>query len=87
MIHLINDADQPVHRVRPHRLLDTVISRLGLKNDAALARALCVSAARLSRIRNGYREVNADLVLRLHEFGQIPIADLKLLLDADVRLR
>lgn len=79
----------PTHRsqLRPHRLLDTVIAALGIKNDAALARALQISPASLSRIRNGYRVVTADLVLRLHEYGQIPIADLKGLLDAGTELR
>lgn len=73
--------------LRPHRLLDTMIATLNIKNDAALARALHISPTSVSRIRNGYREVTADLVLRLHDYAQIPIADLKRLLDAGVQLR
>lgn len=84
---LTKHAGRRTSHLRPHRLLDTVIATLNMKNDAALARALCVSAASLSRVRNGYRDVSADLVLRMHEFAQIPIADLKGLLDGDTRLR
>jgi hypothetical protein len=81
------DSDGRSRLLRPHRLLDAMLAALGKKNDAALARTLNISPTSLSRIRNGYRDVNADLVLRLHEHAQIPIAELKQLLDPGVRLR
>ncbi|HJV03614.1 MAG TPA: hypothetical protein VJ752_23965 [Burkholderiaceae bacterium] len=71
-------APRRPHKPRnPHRLLDTVIARHDLKNDAALGKALQVSAPRLSKIRHGKLAVNADLVLRIHETFMIPIAELK----------
>lgn len=68
---------RPHHPRNPHALLDAVIHRHGLKNDAELGRVLEVSAPRLSKIRHGKLAVNADLVLRIHEVFMIPIAELK----------
>lgn len=64
----------------PHPLLDTVLRRMGLRNDASLARVLDVSAPRLSKVRRGRVAVSADLVLRIHEIGGLPIAELRALL-------
>ncbi|MBA5687915.1 hypothetical protein H3H39_12745 [Duganella sp. LX47W] len=74
---MINAPRHPHKPRTPHHLLDTVIARHDLKNDAALCRALQVSAPRLSKIRRGKLAVNADLVLRIHETFMIPIAELK----------
>lgn len=65
----------------PHRLLDFLIVHMGLKNDAALARLLAVSPASLSKIRHGKVNISADILLRSHETLQIPVADLRRMLD------
>ncbi len=43
---------QPQHHYDPDRLLASLISRLSLKNDAALSRALEVSPPVISKIRH-----------------------------------
>ncbi|SEO52365.1 hypothetical protein SAMN05428959_109100 [Duganella sp. CF517] len=66
----------------PHPLLDTVLRRMGLRNDASLARVLEVSAPCLSKVRRGRAAVSAELVLRIHEIGGLPLAELRALLAA-----
>jgi transcriptional regulator with XRE-family HTH domain len=66
---------------RPHALLDAAMTLLNLKNDAALARELSITAPRLSKIRNGHLPVNADLLLRIHERCEVPVATLRRLLE------
>lgn len=66
---------------RPHALLDAAITQLNLKNDAALARELAITAPRLSKIRNGHLPVNADLLLRIHERCAVPVAALRMLAE------
>lgn len=61
----------------PHPLLDGVLERMQLKNDAALARLLQVTPPRISKIRRGWLRVSPDMLLRLHEIGQIPLAELR----------
>ena len=64
----------------PGYLLDTVIRRLGLKNDAALARHLEVAPPVISKTRNGQLAVGASMLLRLHEVTEISIKDLRALM-------
>ena len=64
----------------PGYLLDTVIRRLGLKNDAALARRLEVAPPVISKTRNGQLAVGASMLLRLHEVTEISIKDLRALM-------
>ena len=64
----------------PHRLLDALLERMGLRNDASLARALSVSAPSLSKVRRGRVAVSADLILRIHEVGGMPVRELRALL-------
>ena len=64
----------------PHPLLDAVLRRMGLHNDASLARALEVSAPCLSKVRRGRVGVSAELLLRIHEIGGLPLAELRALL-------
>ena len=64
----------------PGYLLDTVIRRLGLKNDAALARHLEIAPPVISKTRNGKLAIGASLLLRLHEVTDISIKDLRALM-------
>lgn len=73
---------QPVDRKSgPNRLLDTAMARLGLRNDAALARQLEVTNTLVSKIRNHRLPVSADVLLRIHEETDLSIRDLKQLLQ------
>lgn len=61
----------------PNKLLDTVIARLGLHNDAALCRELGVSAPVISKIRHKRLPIGASLLMRLHEASEISIRELR----------
>jgi plasmid maintenance system antidote protein VapI len=51
----------------PNALLDALIAKLELKNDAALARALGCAAPVLSKIRHNRIPIGATLLIRAHE--------------------
>lgn len=57
------------------KLLDTAISRLGVKNDAALSRAMEIAPPHFSKIRHGKLAVGAVLAIRLEEVASIPIKE------------
>ena len=61
----------------PNRLLDTLRERMHLKNDAALSRALEVTAPVISKIRHRTLPVGASLSIRMHEVTQLSIRDLR----------
>lgn len=64
----------------PDRLLDAVIERLNMKNDAALAHALEVDPPVISKIRHGRLPVGASLLIRMHDVTGLSIADLRMLM-------
>ena len=64
-------------RFRSADLLDALIEFLGLKNDAALGRALQVSAPILSKIRHGALPVSAAILIRMHEVSGLSIYELR----------
>ena len=68
---------QPKHHYDPDRLLATLISKLSLKNDAALSRALEVSPPVISKIRHRRLPVTASLFIRMHEVSALTIAELR----------
>jgi hypothetical protein len=70
--------DQPEYD--PDRLLDTLIYRLNLKNDASLSRALEVAPPMISKIRHRRFAVSASLLIRMHEVSQLSIKDLRALM-------
>ncbi|MEN3366729.1 MAG: hypothetical protein V7606_4003 [Burkholderiales bacterium] len=72
-----NDATPPEVRYDPNRLLNTLIARLNLKNDAALSRALEVAPPLISKIRHGRLPVGAALLIRMHEVSNISIKELR----------
>ena len=61
----------------PNKLLDTLIQRLHLKNDAVLFRVLEVQPPIISQIRHRKLNVGATILLRMHEKSNIPIRELK----------
>ncbi|WP_256081082.1 hypothetical protein [Massilia sp. YIM B04103] len=75
-------TDQSINEIQynPDRLLDTLIERLRLKNDAALARALEVAPPVISKIRHRRLPVGASLLIRMHEVSELTIRDLRYLL-------
>lgn len=61
----------------PNHLLDCLIAKLDLKNDAALSRALEVAAPVISKIRHRRLPVGASMLIRMHETSEMSIADLR----------
>lgn len=61
----------------PNRLLDTLIEKLNLKNDAALSRALEVAPPVISKIRHRRLPVGASLLIRMHEVSGLSIRELR----------
>ncbi len=67
----------------PHLLLDTLLQRLALKNDAQLCRLLELAPPRISKVRQRRAPISDSIVLRIHETCEIPIAELMALVRAD----
>ena len=61
----------------PNRVLDAIIDKLQLKNDAALSRALEVAPPVISKIRHHRLPVGASLLIRMHEVTGMSIRDLR----------
>lgn len=61
----------------PNSLLDAVIEKLGLKNDAALSRTLEVAPPVISKIRHHKLAVGASLLIRMHEVTEFSIKELR----------
>lgn len=64
----------------PDNLLSTLISKLNLKNDAALSRALEVAPPMISKIRHRRLPVAASLLIRMHEISRLSIRELRALM-------
>ena len=64
----------------PNNLLDALIEKMGLKNDAALSRTLEVAPPVISKIRHRRLPVGASLLIRMHEVSALSIKDLRVLM-------
>lgn len=64
----------------PNNLLDTLMDKLSLKNDAALSRALEVAPPVISKIRHRKLSVGASMLIRMHEISDLSIKDLRILM-------
>jgi hypothetical protein len=64
----------------PNHLLDSLIEKLHLKNDAALSRALEVAPPVISKIRHRRLPVGASLLIRMHEVSDLSIKELRILM-------
>ena len=64
----------------PNQLLESLIHKLNLKNDAALSRALEVAPPLISKIRHRRLPVGASLLIRMHEVSNLSIQDLRVLM-------
>lgn len=61
----------------PNRLLDHLIEKMRLKNDAALGRMLEVAPPVISKIRHRHLPVGASLLIRMHEVTGMSIRELR----------
>ncbi|MFC7515078.1 hypothetical protein ACFQUU_08690 [Herbaspirillum sp. GCM10030257] len=63
----------------PDNLLDGLIERLNLKNDAALSRTLEVAPPVLSKIRHRRLPIGASLLVRMHDMTGLQLNELRTL--------
>lgn len=61
----------------PNHLLDVLLEKMQLKNDAALSRRLEVAPPVLSKIRHRRLPVGASLLIRMHEVTDLSIRELR----------
>lgn len=61
----------------PNTLLDALIQKLELKNDAALARELEVAPPVISKIRHRTLRVGATMLIRMHQASELTISELR----------
>jgi plasmid maintenance system antidote protein VapI len=64
----------------PDNLLDAMLEKLQLKNDAALSRALEVAPPVISKIRHRRIPLGASVLIRMHEISDLSVAELRELL-------
>jgi len=74
------DAHPDQHPYNPDYLLESLLKKLNLKNDAALSRALEVSPPVISKIRHRRLPVTGSLLIRMHEVTALSIKELQALL-------
>lgn len=63
----VAQATKAAEALDPGHLLDSVISKLNLKNDAALAKVLDVAPPVISKIRHHALPVGATILISMHE--------------------
>lgn len=72
----------------PNRLLDSLIERMNLPSDAALARALDVTPPVISKMRHGRIPIGASMLIRMHEETGLKVRELRELMgDRRKRMR
>lgn len=64
-------------QAEPSNLLDALIAHMGLKNDAALSRALDLSPPMISKLRNKTLPVSATVLVRMHDVTGLGICELR----------
>jgi hypothetical protein len=69
--------DSDMLQYDPNRLLDFLIERLQLKNDAALARTLSIMPPMISKVRSRRAAVSPALLVVMHEASGITIEELR----------
>ena len=67
----------------PNILLDALIERLALKNDAALSRLLEVAPPVISKLRHGALPIGPTMLIRMHEVSELGIREMRALMLKD----
>jgi len=79
---------KPFHKIEKNAdcnndLLDKLLQVTGLKNDAALSKALDVAPPVISKLRHGRLAMGATIVIRAHEVSGLSIKEIKQILIGD----
>jgi hypothetical protein len=70
-------VNHPTHNAA--HMLDVVLQKQNLKNDAALARAIQVGPPVISKVRNECQPPSATLLVKLHEATGMTTMEIKAL--------
>jgi hypothetical protein len=65
----------------PNKLLDAIIGKLHLKNDAALSRVLEVAPPVISKLRHGTLPIGPTILIRMHEVSDMGIREMRALMQ------
>lgn len=65
------------YNYNPAKLLDTLMTRLHFKNDAALCRALEIAPPLISKIRHRRVPIGGPMLIRMHEISGLTIEELR----------
>ena len=74
---MANELKTPEQLEKVNALLDTVIGKLGLKNDAALSRALGVAPPVISKTRAGVLSLSVMMMVRIHDAAGVALSDMR----------
>lgn len=72
-----SDQEPQLGSYDSNHLLDSILDKLHLPDDAALCEALDVDESVITDLRELRREVDAALLIRMHELTDISIAGLR----------
>lgn len=64
----------------PNHFIDSILTTMNLKNDAALARAAQLTAPAVSKLRHGRLPITPAILLKLHDYTGLSIEQLRALL-------
>lgn len=62
---------------RVNAMLDKIMLTQGLKNDAALGRALDTPPPVISKVRHGRLRLGDTMIIRIHELTEWPVRQIK----------
>ncbi|SNS53186.1 hypothetical protein SAMN06265795_103237 [Noviherbaspirillum humi] len=65
----------------PSKLLNALIARMNLKQDADLARTLALDEKTLKKIRDRRLQISTSMLMQMQEATGINVADLRMLLN------
>lgn len=79
---VMHESQDPTSQAEynPNKLLDAMLNKLELKNDAALSRALEIAPPLISKIRHRRLPVAASMLIRMHEVSKLSVMELRELL-------
>lgn len=80
-----HDTTAPDATTGPNRLLDFIVEKMGLKNDAALCRVLGVAPPVVSKIRHHKLPVTARLMIKIHKISDLSIREIEAFLGMDTQ--
>ena len=73
------ETETSVHTPDATALVERLLTYLGLRNDACLARELGVPPFMISKLRKSGSVVDTDMLIRMHEASGLSISELRVL--------